>query len=263
MQNDPHTISLPRILCLHGGGVNAKVFNMQCRVISTRLRSHFRLVFVDGPFECPPHEAIAGVYGEYGPFYRWLRFQDDHDEIGAREAAAKVLQQLSTAIEEDEGTGPWVGVLGFSQGGKIAASLLWAQDHIAEEDKRPLPGIQFRFGVLMAASAPAVMLDPTGTLPRPRYVIGPEEPSMSFSDWPAGSESDDGKHVVRSPTLHVHGLQDPAIEHHRRLLEAYCKRGTTKLVEWDGSHRLPIKTHDVELVASKILELAEETDVLL
>ncbi|KAM7202180.1 citrinin biosynthesis oxidoreductase CtnB [Rhypophila sp. PSN 637] len=271
------TLALPRILCLHGGGVNAKVFGWQCRSIIRVLTPYFRLVFADGPFECHPHPDIVPVYGEHGPFYRWLRWMDRHEPVPAHEACKSILEGLQKFMDADEGTGEWVGVLGFSQGAKIAGSLLWSQEWFKEnaqdeeeevvllrDNTRGGKAVEFRFGVVMAGSAPTVMLDPRPPKDQsvPRYVEMADKTSLSFSDWPSLAEVDGGEHVITLPTLHVHGLADPGLERHRKLLELYCKRGTTKLVEWGGDHRLPIKTADVEPVTGKIMEMAWETGVI-
>lgn len=320
-EEDP-SLPLPRILCLHGGGVNAKVFRWQCRsIIRSGLTPHFRFVFADGPFECDPHPAIVTVYGEHGPFYRWLRWLEDHEEVSAHETCRSILGGLQKVMDSDEGTGEWVGVLGFSQGAKIAGSLLWSQEFFKrrwrerqrngekangngignenghsvggggpfgadEEDeeeeevvllrdnKRGGKAVDFKFGVLMAGSAPTVMLDPRppkpwhgygyefGSRAAPRYVETADKTSMSFSDWPSVSELEGGEHVITLPTLHVHGLLDPGIERHRKLLELYCAKGTTRLVKWVGDHRLPIKTADVEMVVKGVLDIAWETGAL-
>lgn len=259
-------LHLARILCLHGGGVNAAVFRLQCRCFLTgTLSSHFRLVFVDAPFPCEAHKAIELVYGDYRPFYRWLRWQEHHDVVDASQAAGAVLAACKEGMDSDPGTGEWVGVLGFSQGAKIAASLLWMQERMAKgmlgPHRLPLlgPDVNFRFAVIMAGSAPIVALD-TNTLGAiPSHVAAADGLSLAFDDWPASSE---GEHVIETPTLHVHGLQDDGIERHRKLLNLYCKPGTTKLVEWNGDHRIPIKNPDVDAVTSKILEMARETGVL-
>ncbi|POR32514.1 Esterase LovG, partial [Tolypocladium paradoxum] len=160
--------------------------------------------------------------------------------------------------DDDAGAGAWVGVLGFSQGAKVAASLLWAQERLraGEEDQEPLLA-RFKFGVVMAGSPPVVQLD--ARVPAPRHVADAAHLSLAFEDWPA---SGDGEHALGIPTVHVHGLLDPGLEWHRRLLETYCRRGTARLVEWQGGHRLPIKTNDVEAVATQILELAERTGAI-
>lgn len=246
-------LSLPRILCLHGGGVNAQVFEMQARVIAAHLRNTFRLVYLDAPFAASPHPDIVQVYGDCGPFYRWLRWQPDHPAIDARSAAEEIMTHVLRRMENDEGTGEWVGVLGFSQGAKIAASLLWAQEKLGPERAKT----SFKFGVIMAGSAPVVMLD--WRLPCPQHVTNANTDATTFEDWPNAPEGD---HVLATPTLHVFGLLDPGLRRHRILRDKYCKVGTTRTVEWDGGHRLPIKTPDVTALVTKIREVAEDADVL-
>ncbi|KAF4998180.1 hypothetical protein FDECE_11857 [Fusarium decemcellulare] len=247
------TLHLPRILCLHGGGVNAEVFELQCRALIYRLKSTLRLVFMQAPFISAPHPDIVSVYGEYGPFRRWLRWQPDHPEIEPEAAAEEIRYQCRRAMEDDPGTGEWVGILGFSQGAKIAASLLWTQQQVTAQFGEAESFTHFKFGVLMAGRAPLIMLD--HRLQESPHVVDAALLSSEFKNWP---ETNEGDHVLSIPTLHVHGLRDPGAEHHRLLLNKYCETGTTILVEWDGGHRIPIKTHDVEAVTSKILELAED-----
>ena len=261
MSHPDPTFSNPRILCLHGGGVNASVFRAQCRALISSLTPQFRFVFVDAPFACAPHAAIAPVYGDYGPFFRWLRFEDHHAAVDAREAAAQILAQCRAVMDDDPGTGEWVGLLGFSQGAKVAASLLWLQERLAP---RPLPllsvDVRFKFAVLLAGGPPLVILDPTRAAEDvPRHVDTAEGVGFNFEDWP---ETNEGEHVLGLPTLHVHRLQEPGLERHRMLLKLYCKRGTTRLVEWNGGHRLPIKSSDVDLVTKELLETAREAGAL-
>lgn len=249
---DAASLALPRILCLHGGGVSAEIFQTQCRGIISRLASTFRLVFVDGPFPSEPHPAIVPVFGDCGPFWRWLRWNsDDEQDV---DAEAMIMKQLQTAMDEDPGTGDWVGILGFSQGAKIAASVLWAQEKL-KESKGP-----FKFGVIMAGRAPIVVIDPEKKLSAPvPHTAGIGEMSTDFTDWAPDSN---GEHALSIPTLHVHGTQDPGIDLHRAMAKNYCKKGTTREVEWDGGHRLPIRTVDVELVVGYMLDMAEETGAL-
>ncbi|RFU74721.1 citrinin biosynthesis oxidoreductase [Trichoderma arundinaceum] len=261
MNGDSSNLALPRILCLHGAGVNAQVFRIQCRAIIARLKDKFRFVFADAFLEAQAHEMVIAVFGEFAPFYRWLGYKPEHPEIDSTIASQKIVRQITTAMEEDEGTGEWVGLLGFSQGGLISSSLLWAQEHIVEEDKKPLPGVNFRFAVIIASPGPIVQIDRTGTLPKPRHLPSAGERVSPFTDWPEEGATDDQNHLVTTPTLHVHGLQDPDLHNHRRLYKLYSKQGTAKLLEWDGGHRLPIKSEDVERVTNKMIELAEETGV--
>lgn len=66
---------------------------------------------------------------------------------------------------------------------------------------------------------------------------------------------------MRKPTVHVHGMADAGLELHRRLLNEYCEKGTTRLVEWEGAHRIPIKGSDVEPVVRAIWDVAEEAGI--
>ncbi|CAI4220143.1 unnamed protein product [Parascedosporium putredinis] len=239
----------PRILCLHGGGVNADIFRLQCRNLIARLADTFRLVFVDGPFICPPHPTIVRVYGDHGPFRRWLRWQPDQPEIDAETAASQIRYQLDTAAEEDDlrgATGPWVAVLGFSQGAKVSAGLLYTQQKLAET-----------LGPVGALLGPVVVMDPrVDVVPG---VADASAMSTGFKGWPVANEGD---HIFTIPTLHVHGLRDPGLEEHRILPNLYCGEGTTKLIEWDGDHRVPIKMHDVEAVAAEMIALGKRTGVI-
>ncbi|TDZ17552.1 Esterase citA [Colletotrichum orbiculare MAFF 240422] len=254
------TLHLPRILCLHGGGVNAAVFKVQCRALISRLKNHFRLVFVDGPFICAPHESIISVYGDYGPFRRWLRWLPEHQAVDAETASAEIHFQLRMAMDDDDAlgaTGEWVGLLGFSQGAKISASLMYTQQMLMQKYGKRITSAggsaNWRFGVLLAGRAPVIVLDD-------RIDLAPgvgdaSEASVDFKDWPNGSGTD---HMLKLPTIHVHGMKDPGLDQHRRLLKQYCAPGTTRLVEWDGNHRVVIKTKDVEAVARQILDLGAE-----
>ncbi|KAG6009425.1 hypothetical protein E4U21_002340 [Claviceps maximensis] len=256
---DDDTLSLPRILCLHGGGVNGRVFRLQCRTIINQLARTFRLVFMDAPYPSAAHKDIVPVYGEFGPFYCWLPWNNDQQPNPTCAAGAHaIMNSCLMAMERDDGSGAWVGVLGFSQGAKIAISLLWAQQQAESLLGPDEAKTNFKFGVIMAGSAPIVHLDER--LPHlSRHVADTTMFGHSFDDWP---DAPHGDHVVDVPTLHVHGLQDPGIERHKKLLDLYCVPGPARLVEWNEGHRLPIKTDDVERVVGNILDMARQTGVL-
>ncbi|KAG5932703.1 hypothetical protein E4U60_005031 [Claviceps pazoutovae] len=258
MAADFDALSLPRILCLHGGGVNGRVFRLQCRTIITQLATTFRLVFMDAPYASGPHKDIIPVFGEFGPFYCWLPHNDQQQpKLTPAAGSQDIMTSCLTAMERDDGFGAWVGVLGFSQGAKIAISLLWAQRHAELLLGPGQAKTDFKFGVIMAGSAPAVHLDLR--LPQSKHVADATMLGASFDNWPHAPYGD---HVVDVPTLHVHGLKDPGIERHKRLLALYCMPGQTRLVEWNDGHRLPIRTDDVQHVVGNILDMARETGVL-
>lgn len=56
---DDSSLALPRILCLHGGGVTGDVFRLQARALIQAFKSRFRFVFVDAPFLCDAGPGIS------------------------------------------------------------------------------------------------------------------------------------------------------------------------------------------------------------
>ncbi|KAF7166896.1 hypothetical protein CNMCM5623_000433 [Aspergillus felis] len=151
-------LHLPRILCLHGGGSNATIFRFQCRVLRAHLRSVFRLCFVEAPFESQPGPDVTLVYRDYGPFRRWICWEDQHSRCPPADAVRTIETAIQAAIDEDNSkgaTGDFVGVLGFSQGARLAASLLYRQQLQAEGGGKSGPlQTSFRFGVLLAGRGP-------------------------------------------------------------------------------------------------------------
>ncbi|KAL5594064.1 hypothetical protein BROUX41_001117 [Berkeleyomyces rouxiae] len=267
-KNIPQDLSLPRILCLHGGGVNAQVFRMQARCFTATLSAHFRLVFAEAPFECPAHAAIIEVYGNCAPFRRWLRWLPEHPEISAYEACGRIQSALQAAMDDDPGTGPWVGLFGFSQGSKMASSILFTQQALRETLGRSATPWNFRFGVLMAGAAPPVSLDMR--IQAPPGIDTADKLGFAFDAWPSkptDGDDDDmmlerSEHMIRIPTIHIHGLKDPGLARHRRLLELYSEPGSAQLIEWDGDHRVPITRFEVESMCKAIVALAEKVGVL-
>jgi hypothetical protein len=248
--SDP-TLHHPRILCLHGGGVNAEVFRAQARSLIKNL-PHFRLVFADGPFYCNPGPGIVPVYEDWGPFRRWLRWLPEHAEIDDESATEEVFYNIETCKKEDAGDGPWVGLLGFSQGAKLSASLLFDQQIRVEKEGKA--DTDYKFAVLLAGRSPLVSFS---ELSRHPALVNPGAVSEGF-DYPHASP-----HVLRLPTIHVHGLGDAGLHLHRKMLRQYHDEKTATVIEWDGTHRVPIKKTDVEPITNEIYRVAREQGVQL
>lgn len=253
---DDPTIHLPRILCLHGGGTNAQIFRAQCRGLAAQLKSEYRLVFAQAPFASQAGPDVLSVYSQCGPFRRWLRWRPEHPAIRPEDVVRELDRSLADAMRQDDesgATGEWVALLGFSQGAKVSASLLYRQQVREEVLGEGRSGTHFRFGILMAGRAPLISLDPA--LP-----LSPALPDASqITDGRVYHQK--GHHVLRVPTIHVHGLRDKGLDLHRELFQDFCDRDTRRLVEWDGDHRLPLKFNDVFLVVRQIRQLARETGV--
>jgi pimeloyl-ACP methyl ester carboxylesterase len=254
------TLTLPRLLCLHGGGVNGDVFRMQARSVISAFKNDFRLVFADGPFFCDAGPGIVPVYADCGPFRRWLRWLPEHPPVDSEAAIDEIWWQLREAMDADDragATGEWVGLFGFSQGAKLSASLLFEQQvreerGIKSDDKRPI----WKFAVLLAGRAPLVSLLPETDNNAALVTAG------GMSEGVEVLQTTDDSHILKLPTIHVHGSQDAGLHLHQRLLNQYCDPNSVTLVEWDGGHRVPIKSSDVQKVTSATLEVARRAGVL-
>lgn len=251
----PSTLHLPRILMLHGGGTNSKIFHMQSRGLELRMNKHFRLVYAEAPHASTAGPDVLSVYADCGPFKRWvLTTAPNTVEEQPQRTWEGIEGAVGSAMDADDGlgaTGEWVAVLGFSQGAKVAASILLRQQERPEAMGRlGRPGSSgFRFGVLLAGRGPLLQYRPDEA-----DWLGEDE-KFDFESNVAVSR------VVRLPTVHVHGLQDPGLYYHRILLDQWCDPASTKLIEWDGNHRLPIKTVDVEKVVNAVLEVSHKEGV--
>ena len=84
------TLHLPRILCLHGGGTNARIFRAQCRALITQLESEYRLVFAQAPFDSHAGPDVLSVYSQWGPFRRWLRWRAEDMLIRPKDAVSEI-----------------------------------------------------------------------------------------------------------------------------------------------------------------------------
>ena len=225
---------------------------MQCRYFIKSLESHFHLVFADGPFLSEMHEALKPVYTGMGDCYRWSRWLPHHAQVDHDAAIAEVDYSLTSAMDADRGTGEWVGLIGFSQGAKLAVSMLldYQLRQIEDPSATGFAGAQWKFGIIMAGRAPPYSLSEK-TIDNEHYVRLNELP-REYDYEP--SELQD---KLRIPTLHVHGLRDPGLDLHRHLLRDFCDPASATLIEWDGGHRIPFKSSDVKLITDGILKVAK------
>jgi hypothetical protein len=194
-----------------------------------------------------------------------LRWRPEHEAAaGNEEVIAAIENSMEVAMAEDDAagwTGEWVGLLGFSQGAKLAASVLYEiQRQMEEEDdvmnkvvagggrKDPgggmvgFAGVNWRFGILLAGRGPLVGLNA-----KTYGLANMDEPgAMASSFAPQPGRYSGNQTRLALPTVQVHGLSDPGLEYHRALLEEFTDAGTAEVLEWDGGHRVPIKKTDVQ-----------------
>ncbi|PSN72676.1 hypothetical protein BS50DRAFT_541797 [Corynespora cassiicola Philippines] len=265
------TLKLPRILCLHGVGSNGDVLFLQTRMLREQLSSSFRFVFANGPFFCDAGPGVLPVYEGADPFRRWLRWSPKHRILKPRFHIEALRRCLEDAMLEDNqagATGPWVGFLGFSQGARLGASLLYESQrrqavrssggsiHGYEGDdvETTLWSQDWRFGVFFSGPAPLVALSP-GLEDLP--LQSPTELDLAHLELDKFDPT--GKVLIERPTLHVIGVQDEWAPRQWRLYEKYCSEDTKGILEWEGDHRIPIQPQEINQIAERMLEMASKT----
>ena len=193
------------------------------------------------------------VYADWGPFRRWFRWLPTHEEVEVGTAQHELGYVLQRAMAGDEGTGEWVGVLGFSQGAKLACSMLYEQQLCQLSGGIKKTPWNFRFGVIMAGRCPfAAISEESEAFPWMQSAGG----LPNAADMDSLMERPDMR--LQVPTVHVHGLKDEGLHLHKRCVEEYCAPGTTSVVEWDGPHRVAVKKADVDRIVAAMVEMADE-----
>lgn len=136
----------PAILCLHGSGTNETIFKIQTIRIQRLVGNEFEFVFANGPFESGPGPGVLPSFEGCGPYFRWT------EQRGASETPEETRTLLSRLAKEQilkDGRG-FVGVLGFSQGAKLATGLL-----LEEQFGKGIHwGEGLRFGVICNGVSP-------------------------------------------------------------------------------------------------------------
>ncbi|KAK1994699.1 hypothetical protein LX36DRAFT_660324 [Colletotrichum falcatum] len=136
-----------RILCLHGRGSNTEIFRMQTAGIRSLLEPEYEFEFVEGRWphlegNWSLHTVDFSKSNLYG-FYNML----DIDDILATE------NELRQVIEDH---GPFDGLLGYSQGGSMAAQIairLLIENPYATPQELPI-----KFLVLINSAVPPFIM---------------------------------------------------------------------------------------------------------
>jgi len=199
------------------------IFNIQTIRIQRALSSTFEFIFIDAPFESPPGPGVLPVFEGCGPFYRWTKsLWTKLGEDGMPDATRKLIDET---VRLRGGYGRVVGILGFSQGAKLAAGLLLEQQLRGKEG--------FKFGVCLMGVTP---------------------PLTSNS-----LKAEDKKVLITVPSVHVVGLDDPWLSEGRKLYDEHFDWRTARKMEFQVEHRLPIVEAETQMIADEILRLYRET----
>ncbi|KAI4121218.1 MAG: hypothetical protein LQ338_006485 [Usnochroma carphineum] len=218
---------LPCLLCLHGGGTSGYIFYIQTRRLQRALANHFRFVFVDAPFECAAGPGVLPFFEGMGPYKRWINADGDDE--------GKVRPLLQKIMAEDGGN--FVGVLGFSQGARLALGLLHEK-----QEKHPEAFNNFGFGVFVCGTYPPLGLS---------SALFPITPTAQFESqyWEDRHES-----IIGIPSIHVIGAKDP-FANKSRLLVRCSEPASATVMEFNMGHHLPVKPADTQRLADRIVRL--------
>lgn len=219
--------------------------------------------------------AAPGVDGHHpGPYLAW------HGRHFTDEVAA-AHDYVNSVIEED---GPYDGVIGFSQGAALAASLILAHQLLAAEEApdaatKPPP---FKFAVLICSVLPVAPTERLG-VDATQFML---ELERSLSEFLGLSEEDTERkagpaannkvvHVfepvsepgpgqalrppqtrIKIPTLHILGAEDRFLPYGRYVVNLCEDRQAEVLVNQCG-HELPRSDESLNRIAALIENIIE------
>ncbi|KAE8137736.1 hypothetical protein BDV38DRAFT_282670 [Aspergillus pseudotamarii] len=146
--------SLPRIACFHGGGSSAAIYEIQYSFLTALLTHGFQFKFFEDPFDSIAGPGILPTFGRFEPYKSWFSKGESNGHDWTEQDS---LEWVSTMMEERRAGlgGEWVGVMGFSEGTRIASGRLLDQQRRKELGLRlAVPSIQLRFGVLCMGEGP-------------------------------------------------------------------------------------------------------------
>ncbi|KAI9736148.1 MAG: hypothetical protein M1834_001032 [Cirrosporium novae-zelandiae] len=210
-----------KFLCLHGAGTSAKVFEIQTAALRLELArdglSTFE--FLDGEFSSRPAPGIGDLFE--GPYYSFYPFLYKTDGL-PRETVAEAHALVQEVIEDE---GPFDGIIGFSQGAALAASILI---HHAQEHPLDPPYALFRCAIFICGSRP---FNYEGT-----RVFDPKEGH---------------KGLIRIPTTHIVGAKDGYLCEGKALYEL-CDKANATLVMHSEGHMIPADIKTTRMLADAV-----------
>lgn len=197
----------PRILCLHGMRTSGLILSRQMASLRYHVDADF--VFIDGPFPAtgPPQKGVLQFYPNL-PYYEW-------QSLDPEEGLHYLLDYLS-----DEKNGRFNGILGFSQGAKMAALVAFALRSIDNAS-----GLKFN------------QLQKVSDFHGPLFYI------FIGGVTPFPSSPTDNTYL-EVDSLHIMGLEDPLIQSSKVLSSLFSEECKMILQHSEG-HNIPSKRTDL------------------
>jgi Serine hydrolase (FSH1) len=223
----------PRILCLHGGGTSSLIFRIQARQLQQLLHNHVDFVYHDAPFECRPGPGVLPTFEGAGPFFKWTSGDDEPPTDEGPFDFVTIDESIRRLRDE---IGPFEGIFAFSQGVRVAATLLSRaqrsldspQGHELNDQNR-----DFRFAIFVGGTFPPLH---DGEIPAPLQASAAR---------------------IHLPTIHVLGSDDPFRLESLKMLNLVCEPKSTTIISFKGKHEIPSHCPDIKILADHIRKLVE------
>lgn len=207
--------------------------------------------FVNGPNEAPAATGIGELYE--GPYYRFfdsgaphitqitgalesvLRQARSPEEYGRslRESGLSDVESSEACdfvqryVDQHDGT-PFQGVLGFSEGASVAASLILRQYRV----KGTSP---FKFAIFICGILPLRSVTEDNIL---------------------ADEADETAERIEVPTAHIVGSKDPGYQGSRALYKL-CDPSSASIFDHGGAHTIPWDLASTQGIATEIRSVVE------
>ncbi|OAA57330.1 citrinin biosynthesis oxydoreductase CtnB [Cordyceps fumosorosea ARSEF 2679] len=222
-------MSKPVIICLHGRGANAEIFEIQSMPFIRLLEPRFECIFVDAPNECEAGPNILPIFEDEAPFYSWLGSGSSSTSASNLEAIEETIYLLN---ELEESTPNIAGIIGFSQGAAVGLGLL-----LRDQRRRSigLPYVGYKFGVFAGEVRLPVLFEqdyPNSGTSTPSFDSDHSRPALGLS----------------TPTIHATGRMDALAAKGTTLSKSDIGRRAT-VFTYDGGHEMPQKPNDAQYVA--------------
>lgn len=186
-----------RVLCFHGFRTSASIFHNQITRWDSQILDLLDLTFLDGPFPANGKSDVESIFP--GPYFEWFQFNESYSEITNLEACKDFVTKY---MEEH---GPFDGLMGFSQGGVLAAAFAGLQQKgLALEHHAPL-----RFVILISGT-------------------GFNNKELMQECYPV--------ELVKCPSVHLIGSRDFLKKHNEELLGLF---EDPVVIRHDGKHTVP------------------------
>jgi pimeloyl-ACP methyl ester carboxylesterase len=229
---------LPAILCLHGRGTSALIFQIQTIQLRRLLEDRFDFMFCDAPFICAPGPNVLPVFEDEGPYYAWTKSMST-DVTSSQEFRATIA--LLDKIESENR--PIAGVLGFSQGTTAGLGLLLRDQR---RRQRGAFSIGYRFGVFVGGSTAPLVL---------------EEVAGNLGSRSKGDDAEYLRDILKIPTIHARGKDDQWARTGELAQQKHCSKQSISVLEYEGGHEMPRTIGDTARLADMIVQAygAEES----